>query len=65
MSQQDVIDILQNNKEKWFNAKELRKLMDVGPGSVSRCLRILRWTNSIDFKPHNKQYNQYLYKHKV
>ena len=49
MGQQDIITFLRKEKEKWFNASEISRKLNVSVGSVLACLRRLRKSKLIDF----------------
>ena len=52
MGQSDIISLLKGQKNRWFNANDISKKLDVSIGSVLACLRRLRKAKLIDFRSH-------------
>ena len=52
MGQSDIISFLKKEGNKWFNANEISKKLNVSVGSVLACLRRLRKAKLVSFKSH-------------
>jgi len=52
MGQSDIISFLKKEGNKWFNANEISKKLNVSVGSVLACLRRLRKAKLVSFKNH-------------
>lgn len=50
MGQQEVFTFLQENRRKWFTAKQIAERLKVSFGSVITSLKILRQSKQIKFK---------------
>jgi len=73
MSQGQILQILEKDKNKWFTAKEIQIALKLSQGAVNNSLVNLKNGGFVDFtirkakmkcKNNNVQeYNQYLFKH--
>ena len=50
MSQQEILDFLEKNKEKMFNSKELAKELNISMSSITTNLTKLKRHNLVLFK---------------
>jgi len=65
MSQQEIMDLLEANPDKWFTPKEIREKLDISSGAIGRNLLRLRADHNIDHKPKTELLiGVKLYKHK-
>lgn len=66
MSQDEIIDFLKDNKDKWFSIKEIAEAIKIGEPSVSRGIVKLRQGGYIESKyvktPNSILKNYYKYK---
>jgi predicted transcriptional regulator len=46
MGQAEVLKFLEKNPHRWFTAREIAAVLGVSEQAASRCLRVLRRTNS-------------------
>lgn len=67
MGQQDIVDLLKENKEIWFSTKDLRRVLKVSGGGMSRCLKRLRASDFVIWEKRKNAHNrlgEFYYKHK-
>ena len=63
MGQQEIYDLLKENKTKWLNSKEITEILDISIGSVTNSLRKLRETGAVKFRESGNK-NQFEYQFK-
>ena len=63
MTQQDVLDFLKKNNDKWLFARDISNGLKASYNCVTRNLRSLRKGNLVDFKTVGKR-NIFMYKYK-
>lgn len=67
MSQDTILRLLKRNKERWFTAKEITKILKINNGSVTRALRQIRNPKLVRFRTikNSSNVNIFQYKHKI
>lgn len=50
MAREEVLNLLEKNRGKWFTSSEIRDILGVSNGSLATTLRKLRKTSEIKFK---------------
>ena len=63
MGQQEVYDFLKKNRTKWFNTKQVTKMLKTSIGSVTNCLAKLRKSNQVNYRQSGNR-NEFEYKFK-
>jgi Mn-dependent DtxR family transcriptional regulator len=48
MSQWDVLNVLEHDKDRYFSRQEIANLMKKNPSEISSCMRRLRMSGLID-----------------
>ena len=61
MGQQDIYQFLRKNKGKWFTSREIREALQVGPSSISTCLKSLRSYKGVFFKESPEKRGTFIY----
>lgn len=62
MSQQSVYNYLKKNKERWFTAVELSKIIKIKKGNVTNNLKRLEKGKYVFRKVDNSHYRRFLWK---
>ena len=65
MGQQDIVELLEQNPDRWFSASELRRELGVS-GKICKPLKGLRYRGDVAFcrVPGRNSRAKYVYKHK-
>jgi DNA-binding MarR family transcriptional regulator len=63
MSQQEVLNILAESPDKWFDTKAIQEKLGISPGSVNSNCKKLR-NSRLVMSDHSKEHLGFIYKHK-